>query len=121
MTKLTYVQPVKKGCLLQKSDKKKKKTSQVEEPDEDWNCTEKVNTCIGTANVSMTALLDGNDELTDCFNMSITDSTVCAQFQCDDMGTATDDGIGEVQWSMKCNCVLRKVQMIGDFKYSLSD
>ena len=107
-------------CLLQKSGKKRK-ASQVEEPGEDWNCTERLNTCIGTANVSMTALLDGGDELTDCINMSITGNTVCTQFQSDAKATATGDSITEVQWSMKCNCVLRKVQTIGDFKHSLSD
>ena len=101
--------------MLQKSGKKGK-LSQVEEPGEEWTCTERVNTCIGTGSVSMAALLDGNNELTECINMSITDSTVCAQFQCDVKGTTTDDSITEVQWSMKCNCVLRKIQTVGDLK-----
>ena len=86
----------------------------MEEPGEEWSCTERVNTCIGTGSVSMTALLDGNSELIDCINMSITDSTVCAQFQYDVKGT--DDSITEVLWSMKCNCELRKIQTVGDLK-----
>ena len=80
----------------------------MEEPGEDWSCTERVNTCIGTGNVSMAALLDGNHQLTDHINMSITDSAICTQF--DVKGTTTDDSIAEVQWSMKCSAVLRKVQ-----------
>ena len=68
------------------------------------------------SNVSMAALLDGNNELTDNINMSITDSTVCAQFQFDAKGTTTNDNITEVLWNMKCNCVLTKVQTVGDLK-----
>lgn len=92
----------------------------MEEPGEEWTCTERVNICIGTDNVSMTSLLDGNNELSNCVSMTITDGTVCAQFQPADVKgtttTTTDDGITEVQWSMKCNCVLRKVQTVGDMK-----
>ena len=88
----------------------------MEEPGEEWTCTERINTCIGTGSVSMAALLNGNNELTECIDMSITDSTVCAQFQSDVKGTTTDDSITEVEWSMKCNCMLRKIQTVGDLK-----
>ena len=92
----------------------------MEEPGEEWNCPEKVNTYIGTAIVSMATLLDGNSELTNCINMSITDSAVCEQFQSDVKGATTNDGITEVQWSMKCNCVLKKVKTVGDLKLASS-
>lgn len=88
----------------------------MEEPGEEWRCAERVNTCIGTGTVSMTALLDGNNELTDCIKMSITDTTVCAVFQPDVKGANVDNSVTEVQWSIKCNCVLRKVQTVGDLK-----
>ena len=68
------------------------------------------------SNVSMAALLDGNNELSDNINMSITNSTICAQFQLDAKGTTTDDSITDVQWNMKCNCVLTRVQTVGDLK-----
>lgn len=64
----------------------------------------------------MAAFLDGNSKLSDHINMSITDSTVCAQFQSDVKGATTDDSITEVQWNMKCSCVLRKIQTVGDLK-----
>ena len=64
----------------------------------------------------MAALLDGNNELSDTISMSITDNTVCAQFQSDAKGTTTDDTIADVHWNVKCNCVLTKVQTVGDLK-----
>ena len=64
----------------------------------------------------MASLLDGNNELSDNINMSVTDSTICAQFQFDTKGTTIDDSITDVQWNMKCNCVLTKVQNVGDLK-----
>lgn len=89
----------------------------MEEPGEEWKCAERINTCIGTGSVSMANLLDGNSELTDCINMSITDSsTVCALFQSDIKGTAMEDPVTEIQWSMKCHCELRKIQTVSDLK-----
>ena len=88
----------------------------MEEPGEEWTCADRVNTCIGTSNVLMTTLLDGNNELSDCISMSITDSTVCAQFVSDVKGTTINDSTTEVQWNMKCDCILGKVQTVGDLK-----
>ena len=88
----------------------------MEEPGEEWNCTERVNICIGTSSVSMTGLLDENNELSNCISMSITDSTVCALFQPDVKGSTREDSTTEVHWSMECNCILKKIQTVGDLK-----